>query len=95
MPISITRARSFADEIFSLLHFPTFSIIILAYSSRVSCFILQDFRSATTGVAAKTMRNELNNMVNGVSDPSAKKVRLSHLGYPTPAKLSKRNCIEG
>jgi len=32
-----------------------------------------DFRSATTGVAAKTMRNELNNMVNGVSDPSAKK----------------------
>lgn len=32
-----------------------------------------DFRSATTGVAAKTMRNELNNMVNGVKDASAKK----------------------
>jgi hypothetical protein len=40
---------------------------------------LQDFRSATTGVAAKAMRNELNNMVNGVSDPSAKKVRYSCL----------------
>jgi hypothetical protein len=37
-------------------------------------FELQDFRSATTGVAAKTMRNELNNMVNGVTDPSKKKV---------------------
>ena len=36
----------------------------------------QDFKSATTGVAAKAMRNELNRMVAGVQDPAQKKVRL-------------------
>lgn len=34
----------------------------------------QDFKSATTGVAAKAMRNELNRMVQGVTDPAKKKV---------------------
>lgn len=29
----------------------------------------QDFKSATTGVAAKSMRNELNRMVHEVTDP--------------------------
>ena len=41
----------------------------------------QDFKSATTGVAAKTMRNELNNMVNGVTDPEKKKVRHPQLAH--------------
>ncbi|CAD6573815.1 MAG: UTP-glucose-1-phosphate uridylyltransferase [Tremellales sp. Tagirdzhanova-0007] len=33
-----------------------------------------DFKSATTGVAAKTMRNELNRMVTAVTDPAKKKI---------------------
>jgi len=33
-----------------------------------------DFVSATTGVAAKTMRNELNRMVNAVQDPAKKQI---------------------
>lgn len=35
---------------------------------------MQDFKSATTGVSAKAMRNELNRMVQGVEDPAKKKV---------------------
>lgn len=37
----------------------------------------QHFKSATTGVATKNMRNELNRLVNSVSDPETKKV-----GFP-------------
>lgn len=33
-----------------------------------------DFKSATTGVAAKAMRNELNNMVAEIQDSGARKV---------------------
>lgn len=33
------------------------------------------FKSATTGIATKNMRNELNALVNSVKDPQAKKVR--------------------
>ncbi len=35
----------------------------------------QDFKSATTGVAAKAMRNELNALVSGIDDPAVRKVR--------------------
>ena len=38
----------------------------------------QHFKSATTGVATKTMRNELNRLVQTVSDPAAK--RVCHVG---------------
>jgi len=38
---------------------------------------LQDFKSATTGVAAKAMRNQLNAMVAANTDPEKKKVRPS------------------
>ena len=34
-----------------------------------------DFKTATTGVAAKAMRNELSNLVKSVSDAQTKKVR--------------------
>ena len=34
-----------------------------------------DFKSATTGVAAKAMRNELNRLSSTISDPAVKKVR--------------------
>ncbi len=33
----------------------------------------QDFKSATTGVASKAMRNELNNLVAGIEDPVERK----------------------
>ena len=33
-----------------------------------------DFKTATTGVAAKAMRNEISNLVRSVSDPATKKV---------------------
>ena len=36
----------------------------------------QHFKTATTGVATKNMRNELNRLVNTVSDPNTKKVCL-------------------
>lgn len=32
-----------------------------------------DFKTATTGVAAKAMRNELSNLVRSVSDPETKR----------------------
>lgn len=35
----------------------------------------QHFKSATTGVATKNMRNELNRLVNTVADPQTRKVR--------------------
>lgn len=34
---------------------------------------LQDFKSATTGVAAKAMRNELNKLASAIEDPNYKK----------------------
>ncbi len=36
----------------------------------------QDFKSATTGVAAKAMRNELNALVSGIDDPAVRKVGI-------------------
>lgn len=45
------------------------------------CADEQDFKSATTGVAAKAMRNELNRMVANVTDPAKKKVSHSGLTY--------------
>lgn len=35
-----------------------------------------DFKTSTTGVAAKAMRNELSALVNTVKDPETKKVRV-------------------
>lgn len=34
-----------------------------------------DFKTATTGVAAKSMRNEISRLVSTVGDPATKKVR--------------------
>ena len=62
-------------------------------SNPLSLSFRQDFKSATTGVAAKAMRNELNRMVAGVQDPAQKKVRStlsllhgSFLSRSTPNK---------
>ena len=35
-----------------------------------------DFKTATTGVVAKAMRNELSRLVSTVEDPQSKKVRI-------------------
>ena len=37
---------------------------------------VQDFKSATSAVASKAMRNELNEMIHGIEDPAARKVRV-------------------
>jgi UTP--glucose-1-phosphate uridylyltransferase len=47
----------------------------LTLRSLTAFFILKHFKSATTGVATKTMRNELNRLVQTVSDPDTKRVR--------------------
>ena len=36
-----------------------------------------DFKTATTGVAAKSMRNELSRLVSTIEDPATKKVHFS------------------
>ena len=41
----------------------------------------QDFKSATSGVHAKTMRNELNKLVGTVQDPGTRKVSSSILAH--------------
>lgn len=38
-----------------------------------------DFKTATTGVAAKTMRNELGRLVASVKDPQQQRVRIHFL----------------
>lgn len=44
----------------------------------------QHFKSATTGVATKSMRNELNRLVQTVSDPAAKRVCLAGSSVHSP-----------
>ena len=46
-----------------------------------------DFKTATTGVAAKAMRNEISNLVKSVNDPVTKKVSL-HRPYRRVISLS-------
>jgi UTP--glucose-1-phosphate uridylyltransferase len=47
-----------------------------SFNARVRGTSHIDFRTATTGVAAKTMRNEISHLVATVSDPQTKKVYL-------------------
>ena len=48
-----------------------------------------DFKTATTGVAAKSMRNELSRLVSTIDDPATKKVHSlnMHLFYLTPTRM--------
>lgn len=48
-----------------------------SYNARVRGASHIDFKTATTGVAAKAMRNELSALVSTVSDPPTRKVRSS------------------
>ncbi|KAH9176329.1 UTP--glucose-1-phosphate uridylyltransferase [Lactarius sanguifluus] len=49
---------------------------VRARSPRTRGISNMHFKSATTGVATKTMRNELNRLVQTVSDPNAKRVMV-------------------
>jgi hypothetical protein len=58
-------------------------ILLLMSPYSIHLFVLsrlrrhhKDFKSATSGVHTKTMRNEINRLVNTVPDPLAKKVRI-------------------
>lgn len=46
-----------------------------SFNARVRGASHIDFKTATTGVAAKAMRNELSALVNTVKDPETRKVR--------------------
>ena len=47
-----------------------------SFNARVRGASHIDFKTATTGVAAKAMRNELGRLVASVQEQTAKKVRL-------------------
>ncbi|KAG8762380.1 UTP-glucose-1-phosphate uridylyltransferase [Serendipita sp. 397] len=49
----------------------------LKSSHRTRGHSAMDFKSATTGVAAKSMKNELNKMASDIKDPANKRVRLT------------------
>ncbi|KAH9957928.1 UTP-glucose-1-phosphate uridylyltransferase [Russula dissimulans] len=53
---------------------PTTSAANTARSPRTRGVSSMHFKSATTGVASKTMRNELNRLVQTVSDPGSKRI---------------------
>lgn len=47
-----------------------------SFNARVRGTSHIDFKTATTGVAAKAMRNELSSLVNTVKEPQTKRVRI-------------------
>lgn len=47
-----------------------------SFNARVRGTSHIDFKTATTGVAAKAMRNEISRLVSSVEDPTTKKVGL-------------------
>ena len=53
----------------------------------------QHFKSATTGVATKTMRNELNRLVNTVTEPATRKVSFGF--YPLEKSETRRIWMTG
>ena len=54
-----------------------------SFNARVRGASHIDFKTATTGVAAKAMRNELSALVNTVKDPDTRKVRIFRLLPPS------------
>ena len=67
---SFSRTRGSSHIVCTMLLY----LILWCLRSR-QFFFLKDFKTATTGVAAKAMKNELSRLVNTVSEP-AKKVYL-------------------
>lgn len=56
-----------------------------SFNARVRGSSHIDFKTATTGVAAKAMRNEISRLVGTVGDPATKKV--CHILPPPPTLL--------
>ena len=54
--------------------FTSMSLRADSFNARVRGTSHIDFKTATTGVAAKSMRNELSRLVSTIDDPVAKKV---------------------
>jgi UTP--glucose-1-phosphate uridylyltransferase len=50
-----------------------------SFNARVRGSSHIDFKTATTGVAAKSMRNEISHLVGTVDDPQTKKVIPTNL----------------
>lgn len=67
-----------------------------SFNARVRGTSHIDFKTATTGVAAKSMRNELSRLVSTVDDPGAKKVyfspHMSLISNPPSSRLSIPKC---
>lgn len=62
-------------------HFYTTTIMFGGTASKVACEIWltqgdQAFENTSTSVAASQMRNALNNLADGVTDPKEKKVNI-------------------
>ena len=66
-------------------------LVDLFHSLRM--FRKQHFKSATTGVATKNMRNELNRLVNTVTEPATRKVSFGF--YPLEKSETRRIWMTG
>lgn len=64
-----------ASDVSSPSYHPVIMIKLITTVHIICSRRKKHFKSATTGVATKNMRNELNRLVNTVSDPTTKKVR--------------------
>ena len=76
--------------------FTSMSLRADSFNARVRGTSHIDFKTATTGVAAKSMRNELSRLVSTIDDPVAKKVHSlnmpSVLSSSPLSRLSIRKC---
>ena len=76
--------------------FTSMSLRAESFNARVRGTSHIDFKTATTGVAAKSMRNELSRLVSTIDDPVAKKVHLPYmpsvLSNSHLSRLSIRKC---
>lgn len=54
-------------------------LILWCLRSREMVLFLKDFKTATTGVAAKAMKNELSRLVNTVGEPAKKVFSVLYL----------------
>ena len=92
------RNRYLNQFIFKYISYSSTSMSLRpeSFNARVRGTSHIDFKTATTGVAAKSMRNELSRLVSTIDDPVAKKVHfpnlLSVLSNPPLSRLSIPKC---
>jgi hypothetical protein len=79
LPNTLSKTSSSLSLERALMTRPLVSELLRSwYVSQISNFknpltSFQDFRSASTGVAAKQMRNEINKLIESVADPEEKR----------------------